>query len=169
MSRNNNYSNDRDTMENSNRDDRYDITGESEYSRESTIPFDEDEVLSERHYSFDTHGKEVIRRNGPFKNDFRGKGPKGYRKSDEAVKEDVSEALYRSTEVDASYIEVFVKGGHVTLKGKVASREQKKSAESCVEYVSGVIDVYNELHIAKENFSEKVSKYGLIQNTTGLN
>src|SRR5690606_19088569 len=47
---------------------------------------------------------------------FFGKGPKGYRRSSERIKEDVSEALYRHPEIDASEIEVSVQGGEVVLK-----------------------------------------------------
>src|SRR5262245_30542187 len=39
---------------------------------------------------------------------FTGKGPKGYRRSDDRVKEDVSEALSRDGDLDASEIEVNV-------------------------------------------------------------
>ena len=168
-----NYSRDKDTLENYNPDDRYDNTGESEFSRESTIPFDQDEVLSERHYSFGPlYGKERVRVRELPPDNHRGRGPKGYRKSDEAIKEDVSEALYRSTEVDASEIEVFVSQGHVTLKGTVINRFQKKQAEAAVEHLAGVDDVFNELYIRDPNAHQddwKVSKKGLIQNITGLN
>lgn len=168
-----NYSRDKGTLENFNSDDRYDNTGESEFSRESTIPFDQDEVLSERHYSFGPlHGKERIRVRENLPDNYRGRGPKGYRKSDEAIKEDVSEALYRSSDVDASYIEVFVDHGHVTLKGSVSSRYQKKEAEAVVEHLAGVEDVFNELYIRDPRAQQsdgKVSSKGLIQNITGLN
>lgn len=169
MPKNNNYSSDRETLENFNADDRYDITGESEFSRGSVIPFDEDEVLSERHYNFAPHGREVIRRREIRQEDFRGRGPRGYRKSDEAIKEDVSEALYRSSGVDASDIEVFVEHGHVTLKGTVASREQKKLSESLIEHLAGVDDVYNELHIRDSRNRNETGRGGLIQNRTGMN
>ena len=46
-----------------------------------------------------------------------GKGPKGYRRTDDRVKEDVSESLYRDPDVDATDIEVEVKDGTVILKG----------------------------------------------------
>lgn len=163
-----NYSDSDDSIENFNSDDRYDNTGESEFSRESTIPFDEDEVLSERHYLFGSnlHGKERLRIKEHSRLDLRGRGPKGYKKSDEAIKEDICEALYRSSEVDASEIEVFVSNGHATLKGTVPNRFQKKQAERTIEHISGVYDIYNELHIKKGNESKKGA---LIQNRTGMN
>lgn len=61
MPRNTNYSKDRDTLENYNTNDKYSETGESEFSRESTIPCDQDEVLSVRHYNLgplENHGRQ---------------------------------------------------------------------------------------------------------------
>jgi osmotically-inducible protein OsmY len=76
---------------------------------------------------------------------FSGVGPKGYRRSDKRIYEDVCEALKRDSRVDASDIEVDVKEGHVHLKGKVKNRLMKKTAERSIEYVSGVEDIRNEL------------------------
>jgi len=177
MIRNSNYSKDRDTEENFNDHEKYSETGESEFSRTTTVPFDENEVLSERHYSLSSMedvGKRIIRRHdvplgrGTDKN-YSGRGPKGYQRSDEKIKEDVSEALYRSSEVDASYIEVFVTKGHVTLKGSVESRYQKKLAERTIEHLSGVIDVFNELHVKQEEPVIHPGKHGLMDNITGMN
>lgn len=175
MIRNSNYSTDRNTEENFNDHDKYSETGESEFSRTTTIPFDENEVLSERHYSLSSMedvGKHIIRRNEiprGHRVNHSGRGPKGYQRSDEKIKEDVSEALYRSSEVDASYIEVFVTKGHVKLKGTVESRYQKKQAERTIENLSGVIDVFNELHVKQEEPVIKPGKNGLMDNITGMN
>lgn len=78
---------------------------------------------------------------------FSGKGPKGYKRSDERIREDVCEALYLSPSVDASDIEVTVSEGRVYLKGSVDSRDTKREAESCVENLYGVEDVFNELRV----------------------
>lgn len=80
---------------------------------------------------------------------FSGKGPKGYRRSDDRIREDVCEALFRSPRVDASDIEVSVKDGNVTLKGTVESRNAKREAENCIENLSGVEDVQNELRLKR--------------------
>lgn len=175
MARNiNNYSRDRDSEENFNSNDKYAVTGESEYSRESTVPFDQDEVLSERHYSFspmEMHGRKLSRSREPRSEplSYRGIGPKNYKRSDGDIKENVSESLYRSTAVDASNIEVFVNGGTVTLKGFVDSREQKKMAEYSIEHIAGVKDVFNELRVRKDEAPRKKSPYGLMDNITGMN
>ena len=172
-----NYSNSRDTKENLNQNEKYSETGESEWSRGSTIPYDEDETLSERHYNLaGVSFKQDLTRfkdKDPFqrplsnaKPNHAGKGPKGYRRSDDRIKEDVSEALFQNYNVDATDIEVSVTNGCVYLRGHVDSREAKRTAELCVEGISGVEDVQNELRIEKR---PDTSHDGLIQNRTGLN
>ncbi|HEX2494143.1 MAG TPA: BON domain-containing protein, partial [Steroidobacter sp.] len=47
----------------------------------------------------------------------RGKGPRGYRRSDERIREDVCDVLTDDPRVDASSIEVTVKDCEVTLSG----------------------------------------------------
>jgi len=73
----------------------------------------------------------------------RGKGPKGFRRSDDRLREDVCEALADDHEVDATDIEVSVKDGEVTLSGMVKSRQMKREATDVVENVRGVTDVHN--------------------------
>jgi hypothetical protein len=80
---------------------------------------------------------------------FFGKGPKNWKRSDERIKEDVSESLYRDYDIDASEIEVDVKDGVVTLSGTVEDRQSKRAAEECIENLSGVVDVHNRLRIAE--------------------
>lgn len=82
--------------------------------------------------------------------DFFGVGPKGYRRSDERIREEASEALARDPSVDASEIEVEVKEGVVHLRGFVPSRWMKRRAEDCVEHLSGVRDVRNEIDVRSE-------------------
>ncbi len=78
---------------------------------------------------------------------YTGKGPRGYRRSDDRIREDVSEELMQHGWIDASDIEVMVAGGEVTLKGTVDDRSQKRLAEDVAESVSGVRDVHNELKL----------------------
>jgi hypothetical protein len=77
----------------------------------------------------------------------RGKGPKGYRRSDERIAEDVSDALTDDHDLDASEIEIEVKEREVTLNGKVTSRADKRAAEDLAHDVSGVTHVQNNLRI----------------------
>jgi osmotically-inducible protein OsmY len=79
---------------------------------------------------------------------FYGKGPKGYRRADERIQEEVCEALTQNADVDASNIEVEVKDGVVTLSGTVDSRKTKVLAEGCIERLPGVKDVLNLLKIS---------------------
>ncbi|HEY8279172.1 MAG TPA: BON domain-containing protein [Bdellovibrionota bacterium] len=81
---------------------------------------------------------------------FFGVGPKGYKRSDERIREDVCEALARHPEIDASDIEVVVKGGRVTLAGTVPDRWMRRQAEDAVEFVSGVEDVRLDLNVIQQ-------------------
>jgi osmotically-inducible protein OsmY len=78
---------------------------------------------------------------------YAGRGPRGYRRSDERIREDVNERLTDDWRVDAIDIEVSVDNGLVTLAGRVASRAEKRRAEDVAESVSGVTDVSNQLRV----------------------
>jgi osmotically-inducible protein OsmY len=178
MPNNRNYSSDKNTLENINSDDKYSVTGESEFSRESTIPFDQDEVLSERNYSvgemekigrYKYQSKKIS--DQPDISQNRGRGPQGFRRTDETLKEDVSEALYRCTDVDASEILIEVSLGKVTMKGFVEDVVQKDAAVKAIENLAGIEEVYNEIRV-RGHYSadqDKPSKYGLMNNITGMN
>jgi osmotically-inducible protein OsmY len=86
-----------------------------------------------------------------------GRGPKGYRRSDERIREDVNEELTLHPEIDATEIDVLVEDGVVTLVGVVEERRDKRLAEDLVERVPGVTDVKNELR-ARKGLGEKVSE-----------
>ncbi|HEX8375853.1 MAG TPA: BON domain-containing protein, partial [Geminicoccaceae bacterium] len=84
---------------------------------------------------------------GPAGPDHRGRGPKGYRRSDERILEDVNDRLTEDPRVDASEIQVDVQGGEVTLTGTVGSREERRRAEDVAEGASGVTYVMNNLRV----------------------
>jgi hypothetical protein len=84
---------------------------------------------------------------------YSGRGPKGYTRSDERIREDVSDRLTDDWLVDASNIEVTVIGGEVTLAGTVDSRDAKHRAEDCAESVSGVRNVQNSLRVQQSGES----------------
>jgi len=77
----------------------------------------------------------------------RGRGPKNYSRSDDRVREDVSDRLTDDWQVDASEIELSVSKGEVTLTGTVNDRMQRRRAEDVVERVSGVTHVQNNLRV----------------------
>jgi osmotically-inducible protein OsmY len=80
---------------------------------------------------------------------MRGRGPRGYRRSDEAIHEDVNERLMLHRAIDASGVEVVVAGGGVTLRGSVESLEMKWLAEDLAFDVGGVAEVHNHLRVAR--------------------
>lgn len=80
---------------------------------------------------------------------YTGRGPKGYRRSDERVFEDVCERLAAHGGLDATEIEVRVDGGEVTLEGMVEDRRTKRLAEDVSETVRGVEDVHNRLRLER--------------------
>lgn len=84
---------------------------------------------------------------------YYGKGPKGWKRSDERIKEEVCEVLYRDQHIDATNIEVAVNEGVVTLGGTIESRWSKRHAEDRVEHLSGVEDVRNEIRIVRRENS----------------
>lgn len=112
------------------------------YSRGSNSDWGDDEDDRYRSFRFDDG-----RRNERQDRGFFGKGPKNWRRSDERIKEEASEALYRAPRVDASNIELDVKDGCVYLRGEVDTRQTKREAESCIENLTGVSDVRNELRV----------------------
>jgi osmotically-inducible protein OsmY len=89
---------------------------------------------------------------------YRGKGPKGYVRTDERIREDVSDRLSDDPMLDASDIEVTVASGEVTLNGLVADRQDKRRAEDLAEAVSGVQNVQINLRVKpNENMADMVS------------
>jgi len=76
-----------------------------------------------------------------------GRGPKGYTRSDDRIKEDICDRLTDDASIDASEIEVKVSNAEVTLTGTVDSREAKHRAEDCAETIPGVKNVQNNLRV----------------------
>lgn len=80
----------------------------------------------------------------------RGKGPRGYTKSDERIKDHVCEELSDDSMIDASGIDVEVRDGEVTLSGMVPDRQMKRWAEDLVAEVGGVRDVINQMRVSDD-------------------
>lgn len=78
---------------------------------------------------------------------YTGKGPKGYSRSDDRIREDVCDRLTDDPQIDASEIDVKVANCEVTLAGTVDSREAKRRAEDCAESISGVRNVQNNIRV----------------------
>ncbi len=78
----------------------------------------------------------------------QGRGPKGYRRSDERIREDISDKLTDDPYIDATEIEIEVSGSEVTLTGTVDSRSARRRVEDLAERCSGVSHVQNNLRVA---------------------
>ena len=85
--------------------------------------------------------------------DHRGRGPQGYTRSDERIREDANDRLTDDWRVDASNVDVTVNDGEVTLNGTVTSREAKRRAEDVVDGISGVKHVQNNLRVQQQGAS----------------
>jgi osmotically-inducible protein OsmY len=98
-----------------------------------------------------------------------GKGPQGYSRSDDRIREDVNDRLTDDWFLDATSISVQVKDGEVTLDGTVDSRDDKRRAEDVAENVSGVKHVQNNLRVqsTSESGAGKTSMTGR-SSTSGL-
>ena len=75
-----------------------------------------------------------IRFAGMSSQDFRGRGPKGWQRSDERIQEDLSVQLEQHRALDASDIEVKVQDGEVIRHHSIAT---KRPVEDIAERVPG--------------------------------
>lgn len=91
---------------------------------------------------------------GPEQSPYMGRGPKGYRRSNERIHEDVCEELTYA-DLDARTIEVSVDDGEVTLEGTVSRREWKRMAEDVIEELPGVRDIHNRIRVQTAELGEE--------------
>jgi len=96
-----------------------------------------------------------------------GRGPKGYQRSDERIREDICERLTHHPEINAEEIEIQVKNAEVTLIGTVERREEKRMAEDVTESISGVKDVHNQLRTQQHAMMGGQGSQGNKQETGG--
>jgi osmotically-inducible protein OsmY len=78
---------------------------------------------------------------------YRGIGPRGYRRDDARIHDDVCDVLADNDALDASDITVTVQEGVARLSGSVPHRMMKRLAEELAEGCSGVRDVENALRV----------------------
>jgi hypothetical protein len=116
---------------------------------------------SDRNYGRRDYGEQPWGRNPTWnpnpdmgmRGQHAGKGPQGFQRSDERIKDMVHEALTDHEHIDATHVTVDVKSGEVVLTGTVDDRNAKRLAEDIVERVSGVKDVQNQLRVATQGQS----------------
>ena len=82
--------------------------------------------------------------------EFYGVGPRGYRRSDERILDDIAYRLTQHGWIDARDIVIEVQDGEVTLRGIVDDRRQRRMAEDLAASVMGVIDVNNDLKVRSQ-------------------
>jgi hypothetical protein len=78
-----------------------------------------------------------------------GRGPKGYQRSDERIREDICDAVIDAG-IDASEVEVRVQTAQVTLTGTVDHKHDKRHIEDIAESVAGVKDVDNQIRVSAQ-------------------
>ncbi|MGE3334117.1 MAG: BON domain-containing protein [Rhodospirillaceae bacterium] len=145
------------------------------YERDMAMAHDEDHPQRTQH----TRGRGMFHddpNRGPIDRmrnwmNHRGKGPKGYARSDDRIREDVSDHLTQDYLVDASNIEVVVVDCECTLNGSVATRDEKRRAEDLVERIMGVKHVQNNLRVAPTATSalSTQDREGTMSTTMGAN
>jgi osmotically-inducible protein OsmY len=79
-----------------------------------------------------------------------GRGPRGFTRSDDRIKEEVCERLTDHPDLDATDIEIKVHNGEVTLSGTVNERWNRRVAEDLAESVSGVKQIQNQIRFQEE-------------------
>lgn len=105
---------------------------------------------SGRHAAEDASGRWEQAYRAQGQGSQRGRGPRGYTRSDARILEDVNERLCDDPIVDASDIEVRCEQGCIVLEGRVPTRWMKHRAEDIADAISGVKDVDNRIRVAAE-------------------
>jgi len=95
------------------------------------------------------YGRSSMMGRGAMSGPHAGRGPRGYQRSDERIREDVCERMCECGELDASEIEVRVSNAEVTLLGAVRDRQDKRLAEDLTDQVSGVREVHNQIRVTQ--------------------
>jgi hypothetical protein len=109
-------------------------------------------------YNYDTRrGRYEMNDMNMREGEHRGKGPRGYLRSDERIKEDVNDRLSDNPFIDATEIEVTVSNGEVTLTGSVDDRSDKRMAEDIAEAISGVKNVENKIRVISKSMGGQQS------------
>jgi len=88
------------------------------------------------------------------------RGPKGWQRSDDRIKDDISERLYNSTHIDSSEVTVEVSSGKVTLEGSVRDRNTKHEIENLIDQCPGVKDIENRIRVTRDEGQGQYGQYG---------
>jgi hypothetical protein len=85
---------------------------------------------------------------------LRRTGPKGYKRSDDRVTEDICEHLMNMDDIDASDVTVQVHDGCVKLEGSVPERSMRYEIEDIAATTLGVTDVENHIRVPRRSVDE---------------
>ena len=88
-------------------------------------------------------------RRASWEGQYAGRGPRGYKRPDSRIEEDINDRLTQHGWIDATDIEVNVQNGEVTLRGHVDTRDAKRMAEDLADSVFGVKEVHNQIRIKR--------------------
>lgn len=77
------------------------------------------------------------------------RGPKGYARSDERIREDICERLIHDHHIDSSDVSIAVSSGIVTLEGTVADRWMKHAIEDIADHCRGVREVESRIRVVR--------------------
>jgi osmotically-inducible protein OsmY len=83
----------------------------------------------------------------PSRGRFAGCGPRGYRRPDARIAEDINEALTWHPDIDASEVEVAVEQGIVTLTGTVHDRRTQRLIREVTSQIVGVCELEDRLTV----------------------
>lgn len=87
---------------------------------------------------------------------FKRVGPKGYKRSDDRLREDICEKLTEDERIDATDIDVIITNAEVTLNGTVHTKEERRRAELLIDDIIGVTHVQNNLRIKGEGDTRNI-------------
>jgi hypothetical protein len=143
---------------------------EDEYSDESAVSYEQPPRQQYSPQSGQRYAQQYGRQYGPrYGYQPRTRrfttGPKGYQRSDERLKEDISERLMELHHIDSSDVSVEVRGARVVLEGTVPSRHMKHAIEDLVDACPGVLDIDNRVRVTNPNLRQGQS--GQSQSLTG--
>jgi hypothetical protein len=96
----------------------------------------------------------------------RGRGPKGYQRSDQRIREDICDAVIDSG-IDAGEVDVRVESAQVTLSGTVEHKYQKRHIEDIAESVAGVKEVDNQIRVGMPPRSSSDQQSGELGGNSG--
>jgi osmotically-inducible protein OsmY len=82
---------------------------------------------------------------------MRPRGPKGYKRSDERICEDICEHLMDIGDIDSTDVEVRVDSACVKLQGTVPERWMKFEIENIAATTLGVEDVANDISVPRRS------------------